>query len=394
MKKKLLLKILFLFYSFLYAQTWDYFKDISKYAKFTEKNYTVIKDTNLYNNEQKLIKKIRCNQSFSSSQFAYVYYSDVTHYEADDFFISYENGWISVDDLVLNNSDIFPELLISNKNTNKTWIPTWYNSIIEEYKKLEDYSDYYTRYKGTPEYILTRIHNIKFRNTIIEIYNDGSVCFAINGLKRVNNIFNVVCEIEKNSQSYFNEIFEKESLNNLPDLTENRNCTFIIEQNGNRLRLYNGENYKLIIELMQTDNNWNNSMLKYIESDYKNKPSNLNPIEEKLEHPWSDPKTGLYEKSFESKSSVSKASTNVSQNKTMTVKENLKLRSGEAITTQVLTVMSVGTKVKILELGKAEKIGGINSNWVKVEIQKNAKDRDGKAIKAGTIGWCYGGYLE
>ena len=92
--------------------------------------------------------------------------------------------------------------------------------------------------------------------------------------------------------------------------------------------------------------------------------------------------------------SKSTPSTNVAQNETMTVKENLKLRSGEATTTQVLTVMSAGTKVKILELGKAEKIDGISSNWVKVEVQKGAKDRDGKPIKAGTIGWCYGGYLE
>ena len=90
----------------------------------------------------------------------------------------------------------------------------------------------------------------------------------------------------------------------------------------------------------------------------------------------------------------SSVSTNVTKNKTMTVKENLKLRSGEATSTQVLTVMQTGTKVKILELGKAEKIDGINSNWGKVEVQKNAKDRDGKPIKAGTVGWCYGGYLE
>ncbi len=85
---------------------------------------------------------------------------------------------------------------------------------------------------------------------------------------------------------------------------------------------------------------------------------------------------------------------NVSINKTMTVSENLKLRSGEATTTPVLTVMSAGTKVKILELGKTETIDGISSNWVKVEVQSGAKDRDGKPIKAGTVGWCYGGYLE
>ena len=88
------------------------------------------------------------------------------------------------------------------------------------------------------------------------------------------------------------------------------------------------------------------------------------------------------------------SSTNVSKNKLMTVRENLKLRSGEATSTQVLTVMSAGTKVKILELGKTETIDGISSNWVKVEVQKGAKDREGKPIKQGTVGGCYGGYLE
>jgi hypothetical protein len=87
-------------------------------------------------------------------------------------------------------------------------------------------------------------------------------------------------------------------------------------------------------------------------------------------------------------------STNVSPNKTMIVSENLKLRSGEATTSEVLTVMSAGTKVKILELGIEENIDGINSNWVKVEVQSGAKDRDGRAIRAGTVGWCYGGYLK
>ena len=91
---------------------------------------------------------------------------------------------------------------------------------------------------------------------------------------------------------------------------------------------------------------------------------------------------------------ISSPTTNVTPNKTMTVSENLKLRSGEATTSEVITVMSAGTKVKILELGKAEIIDGINSNWVKVEVQSGAKDRDGRAIRAGTVGWCYGGYLK
>ena len=91
---------------------------------------------------------------------------------------------------------------------------------------------------------------------------------------------------------------------------------------------------------------------------------------------------------------VSTPTTNVAKNKTMLVSENLKLRSGEATSTQVLAIMQVGTKVKILELGKPENIDGISSNWVKVEVLSGAKNRDGRTIRAGTIGWCYGGYLK
>jgi len=29
-----------------------------------------------------------------------------------------------------------------------------------------------------------------------------------------------------------------------------------------------------------------------------------------------------------------------------------------------------------------------------VEVQAGAKDKDGKSIKKGTVGWCYGGYLK
>lgn len=90
---------------------------------------------------------------------------------------------------------------------------------------------------------------------------------------------------------------------------------------------------------------------------------------------------------------ISLSSTNVSVNKTMSVSENLKLRSGEATSSNVLTVMSAGTKVKILELGKAENIDGIKSNWVKVEVI-SGNDRDGNKLKSGMTGWCYGGYLE
>jgi uncharacterized protein YgiM (DUF1202 family) len=127
---------------------------------------------------------------------------------------------------------------------------------------------------------------------------------------------------------------------------------------------------------MLIDKTWKNQMLDYIKSKYKNKGISLNIAEEQLEHNWINPKNSLYDKN----------TSTVSIYKIMLVKENLKLRSAEATSTQVLTVMQAGTKVKILELGKSETIDGINSNWVKVEVQAGAKDRDGRAIRAGTLG--------
>jgi len=89
----------------------------------------------------------------------------------------------------------------------------------------------------------------------------------------------------------------------------------------------------------------------------------------------------------------SSSATNITVSKIMYVKENLKLRSAEVTSSNVLTVMSVGTKVKVIELGKEETIDNIKSNWVKVEII-SGKDRNGNILKSGMTGWCYGGYLE
>ena len=81
-------------------------------------------------------------------------------------------------------------------------------------------------------------------------------------------------------------------------------------------------------------------------------------------------------------------------NKIMTVKENLRLRSGEGTSSQVVTVLPTGSRVRIMEVGKAETIDGISSNWVKVVVLSRSKNREGKPIREGTVGWCFGGYLE
>lgn len=395
MKRFLFLIAICLILTNVNAQKWDSFNDVSEYYKFTEKTYKTVRKANSYDEYGKIIDRVNRDQRFESSKFAYVQDRTNSPFDTFEYMISYESGWISTDDLILADSNVFPDAITTtNKNRfEKKWIPTWYNVILNSSGRLEEFSDEYAGYKDSEDYSLTGLCNIVFKNTILIFKTSlDHLFFSIKDIRQKNNVYYVNCELNRNAQSYFNEYLSKESFLNLPDLTVNRDAIFIVEQNGNRLRVYNGESKKLIIELMQTNQEWIGLMLKYINSEYKNKPANLKVIEEKLEHPWSNPVTGLYDTSV--RSGEAAAFPNAVLKKIMSVKENLKLRSGEATTTSVLAVMSAGTRVKILTLGKQATIDGITSNWVQVEVQAGAKDRDGKPIAAGTTGWCFGGYLK
>ena len=76
------------------------------------------------------------------------------------------------------------------------------------------------------------------------------------------------------------------------------------------------------------------------------------------------------------------------------VSENLKLRENGDTNGSFITTMHAGTLVKVISLGQKETIDGIKSNWVEIEVQLGGRDKDGKPIKAGKRGWCFGGYLE
>ena len=73
--------------------------------------------------------------------------------------------------------------------------------------------------------------------------------------------------------------------------------------------------------------------------------------------------------------------------------DNLRLRSSGSTAGKPVVTIGKGTQVKVIAVGAEQTIDGITSNWVQVEVQAGAKDRDGKPIAAGTVGWCFGGYL-
>lgn len=378
------------------AQDWGEVYEYEESFSF-EKTFKIIKDTNIYTKRQEIIDTVKKGQVIKSKQFAIIEDNKSDNLDIVDNMIGYEDGWISVDDVVLLDSDVFSDSMINNRNyfLDRKWVPVWYNTIARGDKKLEDFSNWYLRYKDVEEIPIVNIHTIEIRNTYLMFFDTNrNICFSILNIQKMNNVYYVSCELEDYEQKHYYALAD-ESFSNLPNLPDNRCVTFIIEQNGNRMRFYNGENYSLIIELMQVNKIWRDSMLSFVESDYKMKPSNLTPKEENLDHPWSDPVTGFYEGSSEDTLNwPAISSVNLTPNQLMSVSENLKLRSTEATTSEVLTVMAAGTKVKILELGHSETIDGITSNWVKVELLAGATDRDGNPIEKGTTGWCYGGYLE
>lgn len=79
--------------------------------------------------------------------------------------------------------------------------------------------------------------------------------------------------------------------------------------------------------------------------------------------------------------------------KTATVTENLRLRTDDTATAEVVTTLAAGTRVKVLAHGRENTIDGISSSWMLVSVPSGSKDKDGNAIERDTTGWLFGGYL-
>ena len=255
----------------------------------------------------------------------------------------------------------------------------YYQDEHSEHFYEKTWTDYYDRIFGIQliynAFDITNFYSDKNKKGIL-IGDYSGYCFVIDSMKINKNefIFTAHSNVEIDSSRIVIDF---------PKIKKDQNYELKIIIDGDYLELF--INNMFVAKFCKI----NNSTLLEYEELIKNNSCDLS----KVTWPRHADGTCDYE-DVSSVKTVSTPTTNVSPNKTMTVSETLKLRSAEAKTSEVLTVMQTGTKVKILELGKAENIDGINSNWVKVEVLSGAKDRDGRAIQAGTVGWCYGGYLK
>lgn len=74
----------------------------------------------------------------------------------------------------------------------------------------------------------------------------------------------------------------------------------------------------------------------------------------------------------------------------MKVNENLQLRKTDSLSSEIITTIITGTKVKVLKLGKGSDIDEDNNRWIQIEILSSEIDVN----KKGYIGWCLSNYLE
>ena len=80
------------------------------------------------------------------------------------------------------------------------------------------------------------------------------------------------------------------------------------------------------------------------------------------------------------------------KNKFYMTSDNLKIRSAEGTDSEVLYVLPKDTRVFVKEVGEEQEIDGQIALWANVVIEE-CTDLNGKKIKAGQTGWCFGGYL-
>ena len=387
MRKNILI-IFFLNFSFLLSSQEIYFRRTQEFKITVDYELLTNADTFRYNEIIDDIEKT----SIQESKGRIVTLDEYEESSGIGFLLVQSNLLVDSVDYKVANNDSFPAYAIYSKIDKfiiPRWIPIWYFNALES-------QDRDLILKGEPRRgtwdgdinpdvwynDIPQISSFVLTNTGMTYYTPlwGQIVFLFKSVKKLSNTkYEVVAypDIRATDEDITWDIYKE----NFPHIENGNPVKFIIEIDGKVMKVYNGETGRICHDLIQVSAEWVKLYETFVRTN--NVPAGLVLPEEYL----------LREKTQNNKSITSNNS-NVEPVKIMTVTENLKLRSGEATSTQVLAVMQAGSRIKVLEVGKAETIDGISSNWVKVVVLSRSKNRDGKPIREGTVGWCFGGYLE
>ena len=264
-----------------------------------------------------------------------------------------------------------------DKFTNQKWILEYYNKIVFMHNR-DLLLDYIPKYRNQKEVLFQREtlldgcdywnDDLSFTSVIYLLFDS----FEVNNIKQIEkNYF----EISIVSGIIDNERYIKNLENGCDWKQSNIEIkTLFFKFDGDYLYIFLNKKDNLLTTYCAYENSEYNSLVKFIQTN----TSDISNI--------SLPRHADGSCDYET-------AVTVQQGKRYRASDNLRLRSSGSTAGKPVVTIGKGTQVKVLAVGAEQRIDGITSNWVQVEVQSGAKDRDGKPIAAGTTGWCFGGYL-
>jgi hypothetical protein len=365
-------------------------------------NYTVLSDSAVYNDE---IEAVGAERIFNLSTGDTVqimptneeiyYFFDVLYHKSMQ--IKYDNKTGYLD---------FKKIASLDKNTHRRFgkffdkylVPVYYCDSVYG-KSLAPIAEH-ENFKAGYEKIRNTFDEPEepwFYNYYFRLYYLNDVCFRFSSYPSRYGFYGyIVGSTDTYIEVYIERVFEDEFnlQENSKEFDKGKIYKFNYSLDGDYLKLY--YNNALFMDAAYVDYATADYMSEFIKYNSElDETGDLGPV--KLSQvTWPRHADGTCDYDGSVKPAVSKSTFSAIpvSGTTKRVTTNLRLRSTEDTSSNVITTMQKGTSVKIIKTGSQDTIDGITSNWVQVEVQAGAKDRNGKSITAGTTGWCFGGYLE
>ncbi len=290
--------------------------------------------------------------------------------EHSQIFVRTENGkegWINTAHISLKDS-----LPLTDSITSKYWTYSYYQDIISkrngevlfEYEPFwqNEYDDFIMRSMGDKISWWRYSSPTRFdiRDTVCSIHNfsvSGYIDFVNTKIQQDNNIITiqVICvnKSDDHPEYYLNQIFN-----------EGETYSLIFKIDGNYMDVFVNNEEKKLCTLIGVEE----SFIKTINSITKDEPFDLSQII------WPRRANGT----MDYPPPIDMNSYKTTHHTT----DNLRLRDNPNTSSLMVTTLSKGSAVQVLETGEMQTIDGITAPWVKV------------LSESGYTGWCFSGYLE
>ena len=382
MKKKCFLLLVLLLTARLFALDLEY-KVVKDSAKCERKVMEADLKVQFANKNIKSLK-VRAGEKIKYDTFADFYYitqGDFGYYAADDSrsmlkAIGADNKsyYYALGDVVIENADKLPRMGkdkdIKYPRESLYMIPSYYYDVLKarHYEKIFEYEPEWKNWNGnsynwSDDFNPCYLTLTKTYGTIV--YKDKSASFLITNVTRTaENLYRIKIHVNEKHKSY--------------DSYDSR-----FYDGANIYLKYDGDYVDVYI------NSLNDKIDSFVISSYKVRQS-LHYIADEL---YEDIHNITWPRHTDGTCDY-ETTVRLQSGKRYRASDNLRLRSSGSTAGKPVVTIGKGTQVKVLAVGAEQTIDGITSNWVQVEVQAGAKDRDGKSIAAGTTGWCFGGYLK